>query len=77
MEPICEKNEEKYLAVSSIQKELTELEIKHENVLGKIKSLNEELAKLKETALVLTGAKMAFSKIVNATPPVQEDDNTD
>lgn len=57
----------KYLDVSAIYKELEETNSRAEAIVEKIKSLNEETAKLKETLLILTGAKLAFKKIIDAS----------
>ena len=57
----------KYLDVASINKELEDTNSRAEEIVDKIKSLNEETAKLKETLLILTGAKLAFKKIIDAS----------
>lgn len=56
----------KYLAISSIQKEMDELDAKKGAVADQIKSHTDEIAKLRETLLIMTGANLAFRKIVDA-----------
>lgn len=57
----------KYLDVATIDKELADTSARAEEIVDKIKSLNEETTKLKETLLILTGAKLAFKKIIDAS----------
>lgn len=63
---------EQFVSVSTISKELGEINEKSEAVSARVKSLTEELAKAKETLLVLTGAKLAFKKIVDASDEKQK-----
>jgi len=58
---------EQFISVSAIGKELEEINGKSEAVSLRVKSLGEELAKAKETLLVLTGAKLAYKKIVDGS----------
>lgn len=58
---------EKYLCVAAVTKELQEVNTKSDAIVQKIKAQTEETAKLKETLMILTGAKLAFQKIVDAS----------
>ena len=62
-----EHGQMKYLDVSTINKELEESSSRAEEIVEKIKRLNEETARLKENLLILTGAKLAFKKIIDAS----------
>lgn len=55
-----------YVSLTAIGKELAEINEKSEAVSQKVKSLGEDLAKAKETLLILTGAKLAYKKIIDA-----------
>ncbi len=59
--------EGKFLSVNAIHKELEDTSNKTEAIVQKIKALTDEVTKLKETLLLMTGAKLAFQKIVNAS----------
>lgn len=63
---------DKYLSVTAIKKELEEVNAKSDAIMQKMKSTGEELAKLKETMLIMTGAKLAFQKIVDASEQEEE-----
>jgi len=58
---------EKYLSVSIISKELEETVSRAEELTHKIKTQSDDIAKMKETLLILTGARLAFKKIVDAS----------
>lgn len=58
---------EKYFCVAAITKELEDVNTKSDAIVQKIKAQTEETAKLKETLMILTGAKLAFQKIVDAS----------
>lgn len=60
-------DEEKFLSVSAIHRELDDTSTKTEAIVHKIKALTDEIAKLKETLLIMTGARLAFQKIVDAS----------
>ena len=60
-------HEEKFLSVSAIHKELDDTRTKADAIMHKIKTLSDEIAKLKESLLIMTGAKLAFQKIVDAS----------
>lgn len=66
-EPAPVASEDKFLSVNAIQKELEETTIKTEAIVQKIKALTDEVAKLKESLMIITGAKLAFQKIVDAS----------
>lgn len=63
---------DKFLSVAAVQKELDEVNSKSDTILQKIKTMGEDIAKLKETLLIMTGAKLAFQKIVDASAQAQD-----
>lgn len=66
-EPAPAPSEEKFLSVNAIHKELEETTIKTDAIVHRIKALTDEVAKLKESLMIMTGAKLAFQKIVDAS----------
>lgn len=58
---------EKYFCVAAITKELQDVNTKSDAIVQKIRAQTDETAKLKETLMILTGAKLAFQKIVDAS----------
>lgn len=66
-EPAPAASEDKFLSVNAIQKELEETTTKTEAIVHKIKALTDDVAKLKESLMIMTGAKLAFQKIVDSS----------
>ena len=66
-EPTPVASEDKFLSVNAIQKELDETTVKTDAIVHRIKALTDEVAKLKESLMIMTGAKLAFQKIVDAS----------
>jgi len=59
--------EDRFLSVNAIQKELEETTARTQDIVHKIKALQDEVTKLKESLMIMTGAKLAFQKIVDAS----------
>ena len=51
---------------SVLEKELEDVETKYTTIIEELKKRNEEIQKLKENALVLTGAKAILTKLVGS-----------
>ena len=49
---------------TKIKAELREIEGKYAEVMGELKKKNDEIQKLKENALIMTGAKAVLTKLV-------------
>lgn len=58
---MCENN---CLALSSLEDELKLTDEKYVGIIDQMKKANEELAKLKEQALVLSGARSVLMKML-------------
>lgn len=51
-----------------LQKELEEVETKYASIIEELKRKNEDVQRLKENALVMTGAKAILTKLIGSKP---------
>ena len=56
-------------AQTMIKTELQEIESKYALIIEELKKKNEEIQKLKENALIMTGAKAVLTKLVDNIQP--------